>query len=165
MPRILITGMSGAGKSTLLAELARRGHATVDTDHGGWTDGSGGPWDEARMTALLAARADVVVSGTVENQGRFYDRFEHVIASGEVGAVKPDARIFRAAVERFGVDAAQAAYVGDRLRTDAIGAAEAGLLGVWLDRNGSATADELREAAGADVVVIHSLSDLPAVVR
>ena len=92
-------------------------------------------------------------------------RFEHVIASGEVGAVKPDARIFRAAVERFSVDAAQAAYVGDRLRTDAIGAAEAGLLGIWLDRNGVATADELREAAGAGVVVIHSLSDLPAVVR
>ena len=79
MPRILITGMSGAGKSTLLAELARRGHVTVDTDHDGWTDGSGGPWDEARMAALLAARADVVVSGTVENQGRFYDRFEHVV--------------------------------------------------------------------------------------
>lgn len=92
-------------------------------------------------------------------------RFEHVIASGEVGAVKPEARIFRAAVERFSVDAAQAAYVGDRLRTDAIGAAEAGLLGIWLDRNGVATADELREAAGASVVVIHSLSDLPAVVR
>jgi len=31
-----VTGMSGAGKSTVLAELARRGHAVVETDEGGW---------------------------------------------------------------------------------------------------------------------------------
>lgn len=71
--------MSGAGKSTLLRELARRGHRTVDTDYDGWTDGSGGPWDEARMARLLADHDDVVVSGTTDNQGVFYDRFEHVV--------------------------------------------------------------------------------------
>ncbi|WP_205783831.1 hypothetical protein [Microbacterium sp. 10M-3C3] len=55
MASVLITGMSGAGTSTLLAELAARGHRTVDTDLDGWTDGDGGPGDEPRMTALLAA--------------------------------------------------------------------------------------------------------------
>ena len=51
---------------------------TVDTDYDGWAlpDGT---WDEQRMHQLLAANPDVVVSGTVENQGRFYDRFEHVV--------------------------------------------------------------------------------------
>ena len=78
MSRILITGMSGTGKSTLLGELARRGHHTVDTDYDGWEQADG-RWDEARMTLLLESHPDVVVSGTVENQGRFYDRFEHVI--------------------------------------------------------------------------------------
>jgi len=78
MTRVLITGMSGAGKSTLLAELSLRGHTTVDTDYDGWTRDDG-KWDEARMTALLAATPDVIVSGTVENQGRFYDRFDHVV--------------------------------------------------------------------------------------
>ena len=70
--------MSGAGKTTVLAELRRRGHRTVDTDHDGWTlpDGT---WDEPRMSRLLARHADVVVSGTVDDQGRFYDRFEHVV--------------------------------------------------------------------------------------
>ena len=92
------------------------------------------------------------------------DRFEHVIASGEVGFAKPDARIFLAAVQRFGVDAAQAAYVGDRLHTDAIGAAEAGLVGIWIDRNAVATADELAVAASAGVHVIHSLSEVPGVI-
>jgi shikimate kinase len=76
--RVLVTGMSGAGKSTLLAELARRGHRTVDTDYDGWT-GSDGRWDEPRMAALLAADPAVIVSGTVAGQRRFYDRFEHVI--------------------------------------------------------------------------------------
>jgi shikimate kinase len=76
--RVLVTGMSGAGKTTVLAELRRRGHRTVDTDHDGWTlpDGT---WDEPRMSRLLARHADVVVSGTVDDQGRFYDRFEHVV--------------------------------------------------------------------------------------
>jgi shikimate kinase len=71
--------MSGAGKSTVLAELARRGHVTVDTDDDGWTDGDGGPWDEERMSRLLDSHPDVVVSGTAENQGRFSDRFEHIV--------------------------------------------------------------------------------------
>jgi dephospho-CoA kinase len=78
MARVLVTGMSGTGKSTVLAELRRRGHLTVDTDYDGWTlpDGT---WDERRMSRLLASHSAVVVSGTVENQGRFYDRFEHVV--------------------------------------------------------------------------------------
>lgn len=79
MTRILITGMSGAGKSTLLAELARRGHATVDTDEDGWTEEATGLWDEHRIDVLLAAHEDIIVSGTVENQGSFYDCFDEVI--------------------------------------------------------------------------------------
>jgi shikimate kinase len=70
--------MSGAGKSTLLRELERRGHLTVDTDEDGW-ELADRTWDEVRMARLLCSHADVVVSGTVSNQGRFYDRFEHVV--------------------------------------------------------------------------------------
>ena len=70
--------MSGVGKSTLLAELSRRGYETVDTDYGGWHRPDG-TWDERRMGALLDRLATVVVSGTAENQGRFYDRFHHVV--------------------------------------------------------------------------------------
>ena len=78
MARILVTGMSGTGKSTLLGELARRGYLTVDTDYDGWVlpDGT---WDEHRMKDLLDRHPEVVVSGTVENQGRFYDQFEHIV--------------------------------------------------------------------------------------
>ncbi|WP_166354032.1 AAA family ATPase [Phytoactinopolyspora limicola] len=78
MARILITGMSGAGKTTVLDELSRRGHHTVDTDYDGWKQADG-TWDEAKMSALLTEHEDVVISGTVENQGHFYSRFEHVV--------------------------------------------------------------------------------------
>jgi shikimate kinase len=70
--------MSGVGKTTLLDELRRRGHLTVDTDYDGW-ELPDRTWDEPRMDRLLARHPDVIVSGTVENQGHFYDRFEHVV--------------------------------------------------------------------------------------
>jgi shikimate kinase len=78
MSRVLVTGMSGAGKSTILDELRRRGLLAVDTDYGGW-ELPDGTWDESRMDRLLARHRYVVVSGTVENQVRFYDRFEHIV--------------------------------------------------------------------------------------
>lgn len=70
--------MSGTGKSTLLHALAERGHRTVDTDYDGWTLADG-RWDAARMSGLLDREPDVVIAGTVDNQGDFYDRFEHVV--------------------------------------------------------------------------------------
>ena len=73
-----MTGMSGAGKTTVLDELRRRGVHTVDTDYDGWAL-PGGTWNESRMRQLLLDHRDLVVSGTVENQARFYDRFSHVV--------------------------------------------------------------------------------------
>jgi dephospho-CoA kinase len=80
-----VTGMSGTGKSSALAELARLGFRVVDTDIGGWSewsDADGGyVWREDRMTQLLASddRPSLYVSGTVSNQGRFYDRFDAIV--------------------------------------------------------------------------------------
>jgi hypothetical protein len=72
--------MSGTGKSSALVELAKRGFAVVDTDEGGWSvwsDAEGGYlWREDRIADLLA-RAEgqtLYVSGTVSNQGRFYQQ-------------------------------------------------------------------------------------------
>ena len=70
--------MSGTGKSTLLEVLAKRGHLTVDTDYDGWTLADG-RWDATRMSKLLDREPDVVVAGTVDNQGDFYDRFDHIV--------------------------------------------------------------------------------------
>src|SRR3954470_22739641 len=77
--------MSGTGKSTALVELERRGFRVVDTDEppwSEWSDEDGGyVWREDLMATLLARDAGptLYVSGTVSNQGRFYDRFDAVV--------------------------------------------------------------------------------------
>jgi putative hydrolase of the HAD superfamily len=64
------------------------------------------------------------------------ERVDAIVLADEVGARKPDARIFQAAVEQLGVDAAAALHVGDRLEDDVGGAANAGLAtaqAVWFN--------------------------------
>ena len=120
-----------------------------------------------RLAAIPGVRLGMITNGDPMFQGRklaavgLADRFEVVVASGAEGVVKPDPAIFHIACERLGVSPSAAVYIGDRLRTDAIGATGAGLTGVWIDRLGVATADELAEAAAAGVRVIHSLDELP----
>jgi putative hydrolase of the HAD superfamily len=94
---------------------------------------------------------------------RLTDRFEHIVTSGALGITKPDARIFEHACTLFDVEPAATAYVGDRLATDAVGAAHAGLTGVWLDRAGARVSDELAAlSAESGVIRITSLAELPA---
>jgi dephospho-CoA kinase len=86
---VLVTGMSGTGKSAALAELARRGHRVVDTDHDGYSQevpssAPGGVeqvWLDDRIEALLEGHGEGVlfVSGCVSNQGKFYPRFDAVV--------------------------------------------------------------------------------------
>ena len=115
MARVLLTGMSGAGKSSVLDELRRRGRRGVDTDYDGWVlpDGC---WDEQRMAALLAADPDVVVSGTVSNQGRFYDRFEHVVLLSAPVAVLLE-RVRRRTNNPYGATEEQQAEIAEYART------------------------------------------------
>ncbi len=88
------------------------------------------------------------------------DRFEHVVASGAVGITKPDRRIFELACSLFDAPVGDVLYVGDRLLTDAVGAADAGLTGVWLDRYGAAR-EELEVATASGAAVISTLASLP----
>jgi putative hydrolase of the HAD superfamily len=88
--------------------------------------------------------------------------FEHVITSGDFGAVKPDPSIFLHACALFGVEPRNAAYVGDRLQTDALGASGAGLLGVWLNRSITTTDHERADMVAAGVRMISTLAELPA---
>lgn len=60
--------------------------------------------------------------------------FQSVTLSSEVGAAKPDAAIFAAALRKHNCPAAQAWHVGDSRREDVAGAQAAGLHGIWLNR-------------------------------
>ncbi|MGW3495617.1 HAD family hydrolase [Streptomyces sp. NPDC001020] len=87
------------------------------------------------------------------------DRFEAVVCAAELGVSKPEARAFHAACEALELTPHQVAYVGDHPEIDGRGAAEAGLLSVWIDRDGLyASAD-----APDGFHRISSLAELPAV--
>jgi putative hydrolase of the HAD superfamily len=84
------------------------------------------------------------------------DRLSPVVCSGDLDFTKPDPRIFLLACREAGVDPADAVMVGDRLRTDALGAVDAGLAGgVWFDALGDGDAP-----LPAGVVRIVALADL-----
>jgi len=59
------------------------------------------------------------------------DAFDAVLISGAEGVRKPDAEIFRRALERCRVDAAAAVFVGDHPDADIVGALGAGLRAIW----------------------------------
>lgn len=111
-----------------------------------------GLWDRLDLTPV---RSD----GTIDD----HTRQGRVIASGELGFTKPDPRIFHAAAAAFDVAPARCAYVGDRVRTDAVGARDAGMLGLWLDRGSARNSitDAAEGDAPADVPRIPSLLALP----
>jgi shikimate kinase len=109
--------MSGTGKSSALAELGRRGFRTVDTDEPGWTVGDRGElWDEARIAELLAEEgATLYVSGTVSNQGRFYDRFNAVVLLSAPAEVLLD-RISTRTTNPYGKSAEERELILEHLR-------------------------------------------------
>jgi putative hydrolase of the HAD superfamily len=60
--------------------------------------------------------------------------FDAVVIAGELGVAKPDPGIFHAACQQLHVDPEHAVHIGDRLDLDAVGARDAGLHAVWLNR-------------------------------
>ncbi|WP_369392092.1 HAD family hydrolase [Streptomyces sp. CG1] len=89
------------------------------------------------------------------------DRFEAVLCAAELGVSKPEAGAFLAACEALNLPPRDVAYVGDHPEIDGRGAAEAGLLSVWIDRGPARS----RSADGAVVHRISTLAELPALVR
>jgi putative hydrolase of the HAD superfamily len=128
------------------------------------------PCLDALELEIVGVRFGVVTNAELSFQQAKMDaigltpRIEHTIASGEVGYPKPDPRIFDAACEVFEVAPSAAVYIGDRLTTDAIGAADAGLRGIWLARHEPSDAD-LSLAAAHGVATVRSLVEVPALLR
>lgn len=124
--------------------------------------------DELR-TRWPEVRFGIVTNGDLDFQlGKIAfleigERFEHIVASGEVGITKPDERIFAHAVALFDAAPDECVYVGDRLHTDAVGSARAGLTGVWLDRAGSGIpSNDAQAVETLGVIRIAGLAELTA---
>jgi putative hydrolase of the HAD superfamily len=118
------------------------------------------------LDALAASHRHAVLSNSsIHVQDRklrvlgVYDRFEAILCAAELGVSKPEAGAFHAACAALELAPHQVAYVGDHPEIDGRGAADAGLLSVWIDRDGVYTAADARGGPHR----IASLAELPAV--
>ena len=94
------------------------------------------------------------------------DRYvDFVLPSGGVGVAKPNPAFFAMALEHAGVEAAEGLMAGDSYRADVRGAWSAGMDAVWLDRTDGINITPSTEPRPADVRIIRSLDELPAIVR
>lgn len=78
--------------------------------------------------------------------------FHQVVCSGEVGAYKPDPRVFRAALSRAAVPPSQVVMIGDSERADVNPARRLGMQAILLDRSDEQTAYE-----GPRITSLHDL--------
>lgn len=85
------------------------------------------------------------------------ERFLGHISAREIGAAKPDARIFRAACECLKLPPEEILHIGDHPVQDILGAARIGMKTVWVNRTGAYWAEEF----SADHEVA-SLEQIPA---
>ena len=69
--------------------------------------------------------------------------FDHIIVSGAFGKGKPDPDIFYHALSKFDVTADDVLMVGDNLMTDIMGANQAGIRSVWINREQQAPHDTI----------------------
>lgn len=65
------------------------------------------------------------------------DLFVSHVSAREVGAAKPDGRVFRTASERLGLAPWQILHIGDHPEQDILGAARIGMKTVWVNRSGA----------------------------
>jgi putative hydrolase of the HAD superfamily len=73
-------------------------------------------------------------------------RFDAIVVEGEVGAGKPDPRIFQEALRRLGASPGDACMVGDNFVWDIEGPGALGIRGIWIDREGRGTPADARAA-------------------
>ena len=101
--------------------------------------------------------------------------FDTVVISEDVGVTKPDPKIFSIALDRIGARAHETVFIGDNWASDIVGAHNAGMAAVWLDRNETQAlaslsgqkVPERRANAGVSlnrVTVVSSLAPTDAVI-
>jgi len=85
-----------------------------------------------------------------------HDLFDDIVTAAMAGAAKPARPIFDAAVKAGGASAEQTLHVGDHPEIDVVGALEAGLKSVWVNRDEHEWPDHLRPPDG----VVRDLGEL-----
>lgn len=77
--------------------------------------------------------------------------FQFVVFSQDYGVEKPDPRLFQVAVEKAGCSRQQLLHVGDSVQNDVVGAINAGITCVWLNR---------KQVKNVDLTIEHEVASL-----
>lgn len=150
----------------------------ADDWYAGYLGGFEAAWrvfDDVRPTLARLRRLGVGLAAFSNVDGAYTRRklaktgllggFRVVLGRDDVERGKPAAEPFLRLAERLGIAPSRCAHVGDRYEVDARAAHAAGLLGVWLNREGADPSG--REPAlerAPEVVEIVSLDALPRIV-
>jgi putative hydrolase of the HAD superfamily len=86
------------------------------------------------------------------------DLFDNVVSASMAGAAKPDREIFDVAVRKGGAQSHETLHVGDHPEADVVGAINAGLRSVWVNRHGDDWPDHLQRPDG----IVKDIGDLLA---
>ena len=90
---------------------------------------------ERGLTLVIASNWDCSLPDWLRPTG-ILDLVDGVVTSAEVGAGKPDPRVFERALQVAGAEPAEALHAGDKVDNDVEGAAAAGVRGVLVQREG-----------------------------
>ena len=85
------------------------------------------------LTLGLISNVEHDITATL-NELRLPSWLDIVVTSQDAGFVKPRPEIFQEALRRAGVQPSEAMYVGDQYQVDIVGADQAGIKGILLDR-------------------------------
>jgi len=88
---------------------------------------------EGKPVGLLTNSNDDFTAAKLESTG-LAGLFDCVVTRDALGFGKPDPRVFHHTCRMIGIDPASSTYIGDDLHADALGAAAAGMTGIWLRR-------------------------------
>ena len=96
------------------------------------------------LRLVCVSNWDYALPSVLERVG-LLGRLDSVVTSAAVGARKPDARAFEAALAAAGCGAAEALHVGDSATEDVAGARAAGIRALRIDRSGGGDIASLAE--------------------
>ena len=112
-------------------------------------------------------RVAVVTNNTIAEQREklatfgFAPHVDALVTSEEIGVAKPDARIFRMALERLACEPHEAVMIGDAWVQDVLGATGAGIRALWFNRFGMPHPDS---SIAMQITALHPAADIAMLV-
>lgn len=112
-----------------------------------------------RLALISNAGDDRDVQALVDQAG-IREYFDLILTSAALGVRKPNPAIFQAVLDHWKLEPAQTVMVGDTLGADILGARNAGIPGIWINRRADTPANRAHAETIHPDAVISTLDEL-----